>query len=371
MSHAAVSFRLPTLAWNRASHDERRFQRIARRVLLAVAVPSLLLPLMPLRAPDRPGIEPLPAPMARLLLRESAVSPQALLRNTPPIDATPPPRQPERASPPSRLPEAPPRPAAEVGVTQPLPALPAAEAARQTARRKAASVGLLALSDELQQVSGAALAVQLRDDIRPGPGLGSSQGPGTGAGAAAGLPVRALITGQAAQGSGGVDTAAYSRHSGGGGLAGRATTLVDGAAGDGRGGAGAPGGSGTGKGTGSGTSDSPGAQAQARGGSLHKGGSGRASRSIEDIKLVFERHKGAIYALYNRALRDAPALQGKLVLELRIAPGGQVEGLRIVSSELGADELERKLLARIRQFDFGAKDVDVMVVTWPVDFLPS
>ena len=29
-----------------------------------------------------------------------------------------------------------------------------------------------------------------------------------------------------------------------------------------------------------------------------------------------------------------------------------------------------KLLARIRQFDFGAKDVDQMVVTWPVDFLP-
>ena len=28
-------------------------------------------------------------------------------------------------------------------------------------------------------------------------------------------------------------------------------------------------------------------------------------------------------------------------------------------------------VARIRQFDFGAKDVDQMVVTWPVDFLPS
>lgn len=34
-------------------------------------------------------------------------------------------------------------------------------------------------------------------------------------------------------------------------------------------------------------------------------------------------------------------------------------------------ELEAKLLARIRQFDFGAKDVDQMIVTWPVDFLPS
>jgi protein TonB len=45
--------------------------------------------------------------------------------------------------------------------------------------------------------------------------------------------------------------------------------------------------------------------------------------------------------------------------------------VRIVSSELRAEELERKLLARIRQFDFGARDVEMMVVSWPVDFLPS
>jgi len=107
------------------------------------------------------------------------------------------------------------------------------------------------------------------------------------------------------------------------------------------------------------------------GGNVSKGGGGKASRSLEDIKLVFERNKGAIYALYNRALRDEPALQGKVVLELKISPAGQVDGLRIISSELKAAELEAKLLARIRQFDFGAKDVEVMVVTWPVDFLPS
>jgi hypothetical protein len=58
----------------------------------------------------------------------------------------------------------------------------------------------------------------------------------------------------------------------------------------------------------------------AQGGTLQKGSSGKASRSIEEIKLVFERNKGAIYALYNRALRDDPALQGKVVLELKIAP---------------------------------------------------
>ena len=92
---------------------------------------------------------------------------------------------------------------------------------------------------------------------------------------------------------------------------------------------------------------------------------------MEDIKLVFERNKGAIYAIYNRALRDDPSLQGKVVLELKIAPGGAVVDCRIVASELKAAELERQLLARIRQFDFGAKDVDTMVVSWPVDFLPS
>jgi TonB family protein len=104
---------------------------------------------------------------------------------------------------------------------------------------------------------------------------------------------------------------------------------------------------------------------------LQRGGSGKASRSIEEIKLVFERNKGAIYAIYNRALREEPSLQGRVVLELKIAPSGQVTDLRIVSSELKAGELEGKLLARIRQFDFGAKDVDFMTVTWPVDFLPS
>ena len=44
---------------------------------------------------------------------------------------------------------------------------------------------------------------------------------------------------------------------------------------------------------------------------------------------------------------------------------------RIVSSELKTPELEAKLLARMRMFDFSVKDVEQMVVTWPVDFLPS
>ena len=86
---------------------------------------------------------------------------------------------------------------------------------------------------------------------------------------------------------------------------------------------------------------------------------------------MFDRNKGSIYTIYNRALRSDPTLQGKVVLKLTIAPNGEVVDCQIISSELRAPTLERKLLARIRQFDFGAKDVEVMVVTYPIDFLPS
>jgi hypothetical protein len=34
-------------------------------------------------------------------------------------------------------------------------------------------------------------------------------------------------------------------------------------------------------------------------------------------------------------------------------------------------DLEGKLLTRVRGFDFGAKDVNEMVVSYPLDFLPS
>jgi hypothetical protein len=211
---------------------------------------------------------------------------------------------------------------------------------------------------------GAPVAVQLNNEIKQGPGVGTSAGPGVGAGTDPGLPVRNMITSNATSGSGGINTAGYSRDTGGGGLAGRATTMVEGVAGGG-GGGGYGGGGAVGRGNGAG------AGGAGAGGALSRGGSGKAARSLEDIKLVFERNKGAIYAIYNRALREDPTLQGKVVLELKIAPSGQVVDLRLLSSELKTPALEQKLMARIRQFDFGSKDVDTMIVSWPVDFLPS
>jgi protein TonB len=101
------------------------------------------------------------------------------------------------------------------------------------------------------------------------------------------------------------------------------------------------------------------------------GGSGKPSRSADEIALVFTKNKGAIDAMYARALRDNPALQGKVVIELTIAPSGDITAARIISTELNAAEFESKLLARIRLFKFEAKDVAALTATKPIDFFPA
>lgn len=355
---AMVSFRAPLLPWAPSREDDARFRRVLNRVLIAVALLCLLMLFWPAPKVDRTQPQELPPRLAKLLLEKEMPPPP------PPKPKAEAAKEREQQAAATKKAEAPkPEPSKEAPVPEarrPLPNKPPGEI--EGARRKAAGVGLLAMKDQLAELRGAPVAVQLRQDIKQGPGVGTGVGVGVGAGTEQGVPVRSMITSNAGGGSGGINTAAYSRNTGGGGLAGRATTLVEGVAGGG-GGGGAGGGGGGGKGAGTG---GPGA-----GGSLHKGNSGKASRSIEEIKLVFERNKGAIYAIYNRALREDPSLQGKVVVELKISPAGQVVDCRVVSSELKAAELEGKLLARIRQFDFGAKDVDQMVVTWPVDFLPS
>jgi periplasmic protein TonB len=382
MSAAAmtVSFRTPVLAWSVSPDDARRFARV-RNVLLGLSLlVCVALPWLPVKQPDRSVPQALSAPMARLLIERAPPPPpppaptRAELAKDMAKDAAkePVPVKEQAAAPtPTKPATAKPEPLRKSALAvaearNPQPDKPPGEAL-DTARRVASGVGLLAMKDELAEIRGAPVAVQLNKDIRQGPGVGSGVGVGVGAGLEAGLPQRAMLTSNAAGGSGGINTASYSRDTGGGGLAGRSTTLVAGVAGGGGGGGLGGGGRGKGDGVGSGVGGGGGGA----GGTLQRAGNGKASRSIEEIKLVFERNKGAIYAIYNRALREEPALQGKVVLELKIAPSGEVLECRIASSELNAAELERKLLARIRQFEFGAKDVEQMVVTWPVDFLPS
>jgi TonB family protein len=358
MAALAISFRSPVLAWANVPEDDKRFNRILNRVLIVVAILCLILLFMPKPKVDRAAPPELPPRLAKLMLEQRTpppppkpvVKPETAKEQEAKTPGTPEPVKPEP------LKKAAPVPEARV----PQPNKPAGEI--EGARRKAAGVGLLAMKDTLAEMHGAPAAVQLNPNIKQGPGVGAGVGVGVGAGTDQGTPDRAMITSNAAGGSGGINTAGYSRNTGGGGLAGRATTLVEGVAGGGGGGGAGGGGRG---GTGAGSGQGGG------GGTLQKGASGKASRSIEEIRIIFDRNKGSIYAIYNRALREDPSLQGKVVLKLTIAPSGEVTDVRIESSELKSPDLERKLLARVKQFDFGAKSVDTIVFTYPVDFLPS
>ncbi len=338
MATLAASYHCAVPAWSASPEDERRFQRILRTVLLLCLLAGVLLPLLPHPQPDREHPEELPQRYAKMLLEREPLPPLPVVKPEPVAEPKPLTNKTDEHKKPQ--PEA----------RKPVPDKAPGEKL-EAARKKASGVGLLAMKDDLADLRGAPVAVQLDPNIKQGPGVGAGTGAGVGAGFGPGIPVRSLITSNATRGSGGINTAGYSRDTGGGGLAGRATTLVEGSAGGGGGG---------GPGSGAG-----------HGGAVRRGNDGKASRSIEEIKLVFERNKGAIYAIYNRALREDPTLEGKIVLELKIAPSGTVDECHVVSSELHAPELERKLLARIRQFDFGAKDVSVMTISWPVDFLPS
>ena len=179
-----------------------------------------------------------------------------------------------------------------------------------------------------------AVETQPQQTAKPkeGPGMGPGEGPGKGilafrekfsgfaqnqsiarlgsqarisspGAAPSGLVERSMLTTQAAGSSGGINLAALSRGvvgaggGGGGKIEGvqiaRATSTIGGGGG--------------------------------RGSAASVGGGGAAlGRTDEEIQIVFDRHKAALYRLYNRELRSDPTLKGQMVLRIRIEPDGSV-----------------------------------------------
>jgi hypothetical protein len=101
------------------------------------------------------------------------------------------------------------------------------------------------------------------------------------------------------------------------------------------------------------------------------GGTGVAGRTDEEIQIVFDRHKAALYRFYNRELRNDPSLRGQMVLKLTIEPSGAVSFIELQSTDMNAPNLVAQVLERVRTFDFGAKDVAAVTIVYPIDFLPA
>jgi hypothetical protein len=98
---------------------------------------------------------------------------------------------------------------------------------------------------------------------------------------------------------------------------------------------------------------------------------GKASRTDEEIQIVFDRYKASLYRLYNRELRKDPSLRGQMVLRLTIEPDGRVSMCKLHASDMNAPELAAQVVDRVLTINFGAKDVDAITILYPIDFLPA
>lgn len=312
MATMTAYYRSYELPWTAPEEEKRRLRRLLAICFGVTLILCVVIPLLPLPERESEQVETVPPRFAKLVLERKV---------TPP----PPPPPPPKVDPVPQPVETRPTPQPQ----QPVPV-----DRTQQAREKAAKAGLLPFQDQLAALRESTVVEK----------VGQTKNL-TGAAEGTTRAERSLITSRVGTGSGGINTANLSRGYGGGAgsLSGHETTQVS----------------------------STLATGLANTNNVQRGGSGKASRSEEEIALVFDRNKVAIHSIYTRALRDKPDLQGKLVLELTISPDGQITRCEVVSSELNDPELERKLIARIKMFRFEAKDVSAITVTKPIDFFPS
>lgn len=312
------------LPWTADTGQERKFRRLLGVAFLVALALGTVWPFIPTRQPDPAEIVEIPPRIAQLLLEDKPVPPP------------PPPPKEEPEPEPEIEDEAEPEQVVEnVPEPQPEPeAAPEPEIDRTEVARQQAQAALMPFAEDLADLVDKDLVESVADER-----------PLTGSVGEAARNERSMITSRVGTASAGINTAGLSRNTGGTGIAGRAITQIE----------------------------SPVASVgqSVGGGARRTGTSGKASRSREEIELVFDRNKGAIFALYNRALRQDPSLEGKLVLRLTIAPSGEVTFCEIVSSELGDPELEQKLVQRVLMFRFEAKDVEPVTTTKPIDFFPA
>jgi len=321
---SVLMYRSFILPWTRLEDDDGRLKKIVITVLALAFFFSVVIPWIPVPEVDRDNVEELPPRLAQLLLEKQKPKPKPVPKK---VEK---PKEEKKKEKPKEEPKKKEKPKEEPKkkVEKPKPKVDRVA----EARKKAASSGLLAFTDDLA-------------DLRDKPvsqALNKSKPLSKGATSAKVMKRNILTSGTA--GSGGIDTSRLSSGVGRSALAGRETTKVE----------------------------SP-VDIVAKAGPQVTGGdgSGKPSRSYEEISLVFDKNKGAIYSLYSRALRKDPTLQGKVVLEITIAASGRVISCKVISSELNDKNLERKLVSRVKLLNFGARDVEVMVVTYPIDFLPT
>jgi hypothetical protein len=297
------------LPWESTAEEDHRFHRTLRNMLLIFGALAIVVPLLPVTEMPSEQLEE-PSPELVHILMEAQALPEPIKPPPAPVEQNPEPPKPVESV--KEKPRDQPKPVDQV----------------EQARKVAAVSGLLAFQDDLSDMRDSVDVNSLNQtQLRRGQSSAAST-------------ERSIVTSGLPGSSGGINTSALSRDAGGPALSGRETTRVQSTIAS--------------KGKNPGNS-----QSEKSGG-----------RSDESIRRVMDDNKGAMFAIYNRALRKDPLLHGRLVFEMVIDPSGSIAQLTLVSSELSDPALTNKILSRIRLINFGAEEVSSTHVNYSLDFLP-
>jgi outer membrane biosynthesis protein TonB len=301
-------FRVLSMPWNKDAKDQKQYRKILLIVLFFSMLLGVLIPLWDIPIPDRVEVVEIPERMAKLMVPKKAPPP-------------PPPKQ-------EKLEEKKPEKEKAKKDKEPVP-----EKAKKS-RKRAEKAGLMAFKDDFADL------IDDKTDAKLGASAKVS-----GKGSKAKKTTRSLVTSNVGASSGGINTASLSRNVGGSGdnLGGVEFSRVESSIG-----------------TDFGGEESP-----------LSGGPG-PSRTDEEIQIVFDRYKAALYRIYNRELRKNPTLQGKMVLRITIETDGSVSASSIDSSDMDSAALDKNIAARVKKFNFGEKEgVPTITILYPIDFLPA
>ena len=349
-----VPYRAMVMPWTKEAESERRLRRAVLVAFFMCFILGALITLTKVPIPDRSvAVAEIPERLVKLVKKEI------------PKPAPAPKRAPKQVEEETKQAKKKPKPQADEPKPDepPKEARPAEKPAKMAAddggasaaRDKAEGAGVLkfknAFKDLLKEVPVARLGTEARlsKDSLQAKGQAVAQ--------------RSLVAMQAVGGSsGGIGGAGVSRNVGYG----------KGGRGGGGGGYGVGSGSGSGAGGGVGFVRVESSIANLEESSRPKSDGLDAGRTDEEIQIVFDRYKAALYRIYNQELRKDPTLRGKILMRISIEPVGAVSLCKVESTDLASPELVDKIVERIKRFNFGSKEgVQKVTILYPIDFLPA
>jgi len=308
-----------SLPWDKQEGEDRRLYGIIIILLILSLLLMIVVESVTIEKPDPREQQEIPERLAQLVLEKQK---------------EPPPPEPEpEPEPEEEEPEEKPEPEEPKPEPKPQPKPDPVEPQREQAREKAQARLEEDLGDSLAGLDDIGPLVNSGDNLRTG-------------GDSAAKAERDLIGKRAGTGSGGVATARASSGGGGGG------TLSAGTVGAGK-------------------VDSKIAESGQAASTSRKGSDGKSRRTQEQLRRVFDRYAGKFNSQYQRALRSNPALQGTVVLYLVIAPNGDVQDVKVKSSQLGDSQLERRIMLIAKGMNFGAMNVETWKGDYKLNFFPN